>query len=324
MAQAAGVSKGTVSRVLNNSPRVSPAARQAVERAIAATGYRTNAHARSLATGRAGAIALLVARPGNQVFSDPTFAKLIAGVQEGMTDSHLGMVMLLGGTKAEDSRTLSYLMAGHVDGLIHLNPISGDPILEGLCNNSLPMVLCGEPPAASPPRSWIVTIDDAAGIRQALQHLEYRGAQRTGFIAGPDELTSAQLRLEAFHTWQGDGFDPSLVAYGDFGTESGYEAARKLLCRDSSIDALLCASDRMAVGALKAAKEVGRHVPHDLLVVGFDGHTIGERCHPTLTTVAQPFQQVGRLAVETLLAGIHGDDPADIVLPTELVVRESA
>lgn len=324
VAQVANVSTGTVSRVLNNSPRVSPQSRAAVQRAIAQTGYRANPHARSLATAEARAIAVLIATPGDQVFSDPTFAQLIDGVQEGMRDSSLNMVMLLGGTPEEDRRTLSYLLAGHVDGVIHLNPTLDDDILPGLAGSGLPVVLCGpKPPIAVPERSWSISIDDASGVRLAMQHLQSRGARRTAMITGPSSGVSAQVRLDTYRHVVGEAFDPELVREGDYSTPSGYLAMKDLLGTRPDLDSVMCSSDRMAVGALTAARELGRRVPDDVLVMGFDDHEIAALATPTLSTIRQPIRTIGRVAVSSLLAALGGDSPSDQVFPTELVVRES-
>lgn len=324
VAQLAGVSKGTVSRVLNSHPRVSEQARRAVERAIVETGYRTNAHARSLATGRAHAIAVLIAAARDQLFSDPTFAELIEGVHEGMIDTDLSLVILMGGTEPEDRRTVSYIRDGHVDGLIHLNPYVDDPITEGLSSSPLPMVLCGPPPPLALPRKhWVVSIDDAGGVRMAMDHLAQRGARTIATIAGDPRGVSAGIRLDAYRGWLGSAYDPDLVEPGDYGFESGRVALERLLERRPDIDAVLCASDRMAAGALETARRLGRRVPDDLLVMGFDDHRLAASTDPPLTTIRQPIRDIGRTAVNVLMAALAGETPSDQILPTELIVRKS-
>lgn len=324
VAQLAGVSKGTVSRVLNSNPKVSQRARSAVEEAIAQTGYRTNAHARSLATGRTNAVALLIAAAHEQLFTDPTFAEMIAGVQEGLVDTDLNLVILMGGHEAEDRRTVSYIEAGHVDGLLHLNPYLSDPMIEGLADTALPLVLCGpRPPLPLPLNQWMVTIDDVGGVRLALDHLADRGARTIAAISGNPRGVSAQIRHETYRDWLGDLYDPQLVESGDYGYESGRLAMQRLLQRRPEIDAVFCASDRMAAGALQAASRLGRRVPADLMVIGFDDHQLSTQTDPPLTTVRQPIRQVGRTAVAALLTALAGDRPHDTIFPTELVIRGS-
>lgn len=320
----AGVSKGTVSRVLNGSPKVSTHARTAVQDAIAETGYRTNALARSLATGRTNAVAVLIAAARSQLFSDPTFSELIEGVHDGLRYTDLNMVILMGGAEAEDRRTLSYIRAGHVDGLLHLNPYVDDPITEGLADSQLPVVLCGpRPPLTLPSRHWMVSIDDAGGVRQALDHLAAQGYRTIATIAGDQRGVSARIRLQTYREWMGAAFSPELVAYGDYGTASGAAGMAALLERRPDIDAVFCASDRMALGALDVARRRGLRVPDDLAVVGFDDHEFSSDTDPPLTTIRQPIRRVGQAGAEVLLASLAGLPASDLVFPTELVIRGS-
>jgi len=324
IAALAGVSKGTVSRVLNGHPRVSERSQEAVWQAVTQTGYRANVHARSLATGRNNAIALLIAAASEQLFNDPTFAELIEGVRDGLLDSDLSLVILMGGSEIEDHRTVSYIKAGHVDGLIHLNPFIDDPITAGLADSALPLVLCGpRPPIPLPRRNWLVTMDDVGGVRQALDHLASRGARTIAMIGGDPRGVSAGIRFQAYRDWLGPNFDPDLFEPGDYGTGSGNVAFGRLLDRRPGIDALFCASDRMAIGALETAYRRGRHVPGDLLVMGFDDHQIAAQADPPLSTIHQPIREIGRTAASTLLAAMAGETPSDKIFPTQLVVRGS-
>ncbi|NLH70669.1 MAG: LacI family transcriptional regulator [Brooklawnia sp.] len=324
IAALAGVSKGTVSRVLNGHPRVSERSREAVWRAIEQTGYRANVHARSLATGRNNAIALLIAAASDQLFSDPTFAELIEGVRDGLLETDLSLVILMGGSETEDHRTVSYIKAGHVDGLIHLNPFFDDAITAGLPDCALPLVLCGpRPPIPLPRQNWVVTLDDAGGVRQALDHLASRGAHKIAMIGGDPRGVSATVRFQAYRDWLGASFDPDLFEPGDYGAGSGQVALARILDRHPRVDAVFCASDRMAIGALETAYRRGLHVPEDLLVMGFDDHRIAALADPPLSTIRQPIREIGRTAVQTLLAAIAGETPSDKVFPTHLVVRDS-
>jgi len=325
IARLSGVSKGTVSRVLNDSPRVSAEARAAVMEAIQRADYQINAHARSLSTGRNNAIALLVVAAQHQLFSDPTFVELIEGVRDGLSGTELSLVMLMGGSEAEDRRTVSYIGAGHVDGLIHLNPLLDDPITKGITNSPLPLVLCGpRPPHPLPRLSWTVAVDDAGGTIQALNHLAAKGAEHIAMIGGDPRAVGARARVDAYRSWQGERFDAALVEHGDFGYESGRVSLDKLLDRCPQMDAVFCASDRMAMGALEAARRRGRRVPGDLLVVGFDDQQVAATADPPLTTVSQPIREIGQEAAAVLMAAMTGQTPSDRLFSTRLIVRESA
>lgn len=324
VARVAGVSKGTVSRVLNNHPKVSDGAREAVHNAIEQLGYRTNVHARSLATGLNDAIALIIADARDQLFRDPTFFELIEGVRDGLADTKTNLVLLMGGTEAEDRRTVAYLDAGHVDGLIHLNPYLDDPITEGLATTPLPMVFCGpRPPLRLPERNWMVTIQDREGTLQALEHLKAQGAKRIAMVGGHPRGVSAKVRHDAYRDWLGEAYDAELYEPGDYSSESGQDAFAALLDRRPDIDAVFCASDRMARGAMETARNRGLEVPDDLLVMGFDDQRLAETTTPPLSTIHQPIRQVGRTAIATLMAALSGASPSDTVFPTTLVVRDS-
>ena len=325
VAETAGVSRGTVSRVLNGSPKVSPEARKAVEKAIAVCNYRSNPHARSLASGRNDAVAVLLTESQAELFADPTFSLLLQGVSDGLAGSDTALVLLLAGNEEERRRASRFLDSRHVDGVVHLSPHTEDPILQTLLGSDVPVVLCGQPPsgAASKPL-WSVSVTDRVGAVDAVSHLLARGARRIGMIAGPADAPGSLGRIEGYREALGASFDPELVVHGDYSQESGRVALAELLDRAPEVDAVFCASDRMAAGAYDTARERGLRIPDDLRVVGFDGHAIGLELEPQLTTVAQPIRRVGRAAVQMLTEIAKGHDPGHRVFSTELVVRASS
>lgn len=325
VADKAGVSRGTVSRVLNNSPKVSPEARKAVEKAMAECDYRANPAARSLASGRSNAVAVLLTQPQSELFEDPTFRLLLQGVSDGFAGSDTALLLLLAGNAEERRRTAGFLDSRHLDGLIHLSPHADDPMLGALLEADVPVVVCGNPgPGVVAKGLRTVTIDDRQGGVDATRHLLSRGARRIAMIAGPRDATGSIARLAGYREVLGRDFDPSLVVHGDFGADSGAAALEQLLQRDPAIDAVFCASDRMAAGAYRTAAARGLRIPTDLRIVGFDGHAIGLELEPQLTTVAQPILQLGRTAVQMLTEWIAGNDPGHRMFPTELVVRASS
>lgn len=324
VAKLAGVSKSTVSRVLTGSPKVSPAARQAVERAIDESGFRLNAHARSLASGRSDAIAVLLTQPTEELFDDPTIRGLFRGVNEGLGEREEALLVLLAGSQREQRRAVRFLDKQRIDGVIHLTPHHADQILPTVLDAKLPMVVCGHLPGADlGPRVRCVTITDRDGAASAVRHLRACGAHRVAMIAGPADAPGNSERMLGYRDELGDAYDPALVAHGDFTLPSGREAMRQLLGSGVQFDAVFCASDRMAAGVYLAAQERGLSIPDDLQVVGFDGHPLGLDLMPPLTTVAQPIEHIGQKTVEMLNEMINGGDPGHRVFPTELVVRGS-
>ena len=179
-----------------------------------------------------------------------------------------------------------------------------------------------DPDTSAPLYLW-VTVDDAGGTVQAMNHLAERGAKRIALVGGEPRAMGAAARAQAYLSWHGAGFEPTLVEHGDFGYESGRTATERLLAREPGIDAIFAASDRMALGAIEAARGIGRRVPEDLLVIGFDDQRSAATSDPPLSTIRQPIRAIGRAAVGALLAALADQTPSDLTFPTELVVRSS-
>ena len=147
--------------------------------------------------------------------------------------------------------------------------------------------------------------------------------ERIALVGGEPRAMGAAARAQAYLSWHGAGFEPTLVEHGDFGYESGRTATERLLAREPGIDAIFAASDRMALGAIEAARGIGRRVPEDLLVIGFDDQRSAATSDPPLSTIRQPIRAIGRAAVGALLAALADQTPSDLTFPTELVVRSS-
>lgn len=324
VAVAAGVSRGTVSRVLNDNPKVSESARTAVQEAITRIGYRANPHARSLASGRNDTIAVLLSRPQAQLFEDPTFSLLLQGISTGLTRTDLGLALLLAGTPDLQARAARFIDPSHVDGIIYLSPLVDDPMLEVCARSGIPVVVCGDagPPIEGAPM-WSVGITDRLGGADATRHLLAQGVERIVMIAGPEDAPGSRARVEGFRDVLGRAFTADLVEHGDYGRESGRLAMTRLLDRRPDVDAVFCASDRMALGAMEGLRARGLDVPGDVLVAGFDGHEIAATATPSFTTVHQPIRRIGATAVQMLTAALAGEDPGNRVFPTELIVRDS-
>ncbi len=324
IAKLAGVSRSTVSRVLTGSPKVSPEAREAVQRAIKETGYRLNSHARSLASGRNEAVAVLVTQPGEELFDDPTIRGLFRGVNAGLGDLEEALLVLLAGNEQEQRRAVRFLDKRRIDGAIYLSPHLNDPILPAVLDTDVPIVVCGYLPGIKLGANVrTVTITDSEGAAGAIEHLRTCGATRIAHIAGPEDTPGSALRLLGYQEALGDEFDPNLVVHGDYTQVSGKAAMKELLERRIPFDAVFCASDRMAAGAYQVAEAKAIRIPEELQIVGFDGHLLGEKLDPPLTTVAQPIEIIGQQAVEMLIEMIKGTDPGHREFPTKLVVRRS-
>lgn len=323
VAEAAGVSRGTVSRVLNGGRYVSADALAAVHRAVRTTGYVVNRSARSLVTRRTGAVAFVVCEPQERVFEDPTFSTLLRACTQELARADVHLVFMLAGTPDERDRALRYVKAGHVDGVLLVSVHAGDPVVGELRAAGVPAVLCGEPddPAVQVPH---VTVDERGGARQVTAHLLARGCSRPATIAGPLDTAGGRGRLAGFRDVAGDLAQGRVEAAADWSVRAGERAMAALLARDPRLDAVFVASDLLAVGALGVLRRAGRRVPEDVAVGGFDDSPLACATEPRLTTVRHPLALVGGHMVRLLLGALDGEPPVNVVVPTELVVRESA
>jgi DNA-binding LacI/PurR family transcriptional regulator len=326
VARVAGVSRATVSRVVNESPRVSPDVRIAVESAIRQLGYTPNRAARSLVTRRSDSIAVVITEPTGRLFSDPFFPRLVRGVSGALTSRDLQLVLLLP-EPSEEARTVRYLTGGHVDGALLVSLHGEDPIPSALAARGVPVVFVGRPPQGADVS--YVDVDNRQGGRRATTHLLETGARRVATIAGPVDMAAGVDRLEgwrdAFRATGADA-DEGLVVHGDFTYEGGAAAMERLLAAVPDLDGLFVASDLMAAGAMGVLATHGKRVPEDVRVVAFDDSPIALTTRPALTSVRQPIEELGREGIHLLLDTIErtGRPPRRVVLATELVTRASS
>ena len=323
----AGVSRATVSRVVNDSPRVSPEAREAVRAAIAELHYVPNRMARSLVTRRTDTIALVLNEPDTRVFSDPFFASIVRGVSATLADTELNLVLLTARDEREQEKVGRYARRGHVDGVILMSVHSQDPLPDLLATAGVPLVLCGRP--FDDRAVAFVDADNRGGAVEATEHLIAGGRRRIATVTGPLDVIAGVDRYAGHRqalTAAGHELRPELVAEGDFTEAGGEQAMVDLLARAPEIDAVFVASDPMAIGALRALRAAGRRVPDDVAVVGYDDAAIAEASDPPLTTIAQPLGEMTPLLTELLLRQIDGvGGPAESrVCRTQLVRRASA
>ncbi|MGW0533275.1 LacI family DNA-binding transcriptional regulator [Streptomyces sp. NPDC003032] len=326
VAREAGVSRGTVSRVLNGGHYVSPSAREAVDSAIRKTGYVVNRHARSLITGRSDSVGFLLTEPQERFFEDPNFNVLLRGCTQALAAHDIPLLLMIAGTEDERRRITRYITAGHVDGVLLVSSHSGDPVAARLREAGVPLVACGKPLGHASKVAYVAA-DDRDGARDMVRHLLSLGRRRIGMITGPLDTPGGTERLAGYRevlAEAGVAADDSLVVSGDYSRASGESGAAGLLVRAPDLDALFVASDLMAQGAVAALQRAGRRVPEDIAVGGFDDSSAALGAHPELTTIRQPWDRISAEMVRVLLAQIGGEDPAAVILPTELVRRGSA
>ncbi|WP_055695795.1 LacI family DNA-binding transcriptional regulator [Streptomyces prasinopilosus] len=333
VAARAGVGRGTVSRVINGSPRVSDATRAAVEAAVAELGYVPNTAARALAANRTDAIALVVPEPETRFFAEPYFSDILRGVGAALSDTEMQLLLIFAGSDRERQRLADYLAAHRVDGVLLVSVHADDPLPDMLARLEIPAVISGPRSAAEALTS--VDSDNYGGARQAVEHLVARGRRRIAHITGRLDVYGAQRRVDGYRDALRDAgrpVDDLMIEAGDFSEEGGRRAMAALLERRPDLDAVFAASDVTAAGARHALREAGRRIPEDVALVGYDDSAIARHMDPPLTSVRQPIQEMGRTMIGLLLAEVADRRPAasreldrrQVVLATELVERASS
>ena len=326
VAELAGVSRATASRVVNSSPGVSERARVSVEKAIKQLGYIPNRAARSLVTRRSDAVALVVPATPARFFADPFFAGIVRGVSQILSDSPFQLVLSIPQSAEQNERFEQYVLNGHTDGVIVVSFPLDNPLVEKLVSAPVPAVLCGRPDGGLDVS--YVDADNCGGAQSAVDFLIGSGRRRVATITGPQDTTPGLDRCEGYRnalTEAGIELDESLEAEGDFSQSSGQRAITELLARHPDVDAVFAASDLMAAGALRALLDSGRHVPDDVAVIGFDDSQAAVLASPKLTTVRQPIEAMGRELASMLVNQITSGEaePKNVVLDTKLILRES-
>lgn len=326
VARLAGVSPMTVSRVVNDSARITQASRDKVERAIRELGYVPNQAARSLAGGRQHRLALVYENPSASFLSE-----LLLGCleQAGECDAVLLLESFHGGEGVAD--LVARLQRHRVDGVILPAPLCDDPqLVDGLATGNLAVARIAA--TLTMPGVLTVGMDDEAAAQEMTRYLLELGHRRIGFIAGSDQFPMSARRLAGFRSalQQGDRADVfGLVATGDYTFRSGMDAAQALLTSEDPPSAIFASNDDMAAGALATAHRLGLDVPNAVSICGFDDTAMARAVWPELTTVRQPVSDMARQATILLArylaspAEFTSGDLPDLRLGHEIVVRSS-
>lgn len=324
IAKHAGVSRSTVSRVINDDPNVNDSTRAQVHAVIKKMGYHPNAAARGLAAGKTRVLGLVIPMGVAALFSDPYFPLLIQGISAACNQHNYSTMLWLAEPEFERRMIQQIVSSGLIDGVIVASALVDDPMIDALTARSIPFVLVGRHPT----RDGItyVDVDNRNSSRDAVLHLLRLGYRRIATITGPLNMIAGVDRLEGYREAlkaRGTVPDPTWMVEGDFSEGGGYAGMKRLL--PAHPDAVFVASDAMALGALRALREVGQRVPDDVAIVGYDDMPFAARTEPPLTTVRQPIHRAGFVAAETLMDLIveGSAGPRRVILPTELVIRES-
>jgi LacI family transcriptional regulator len=326
VAKQAGVSRSTVSRVVNDFPNVSEDVRKRVLEVIQVTGYHPNAAARALASQRSWTLGLVLPHSVFQLFTNPYYLHLTKGIAQACNDHNFTLALFLVSTKEDESKIFTNITRkGLLDGVLVQSGHHGDQQIIGhLVDAGVPQVVVGRPFRFD--NVSYLDVDNVNSACNAVTHLIRLGRRRIATICGPSQSTVGIDRKEGYIkalTERGYEIDESLIAEGDFTEASGYYAMQKLL--PAKPDAVFAASDAMAIGGIRAVREAGQTVPNDVAFVGFDDIPLTGMAAPQLTTIRQPVNQFGVRAVELLIDLIENgiQPPRHVVMDTQLIIRES-
>ncbi|HDN79776.1 MAG: LacI family transcriptional regulator [Chloroflexi bacterium] len=328
VARKAGVSRTTVSFVLNNVPgaRISEETRRRVLKAARELGYFPNAAARSLVSQKTRTIGLVLCQTPDQVFHDAFLPEVLHGISDVMRPAGYRVLVEPVEDVTRPNAYIDLVLEQRIDGLILSGPRSDDAELPQLKEEGFPVILLGQLPGAGFPS---VDVDNVEGARIAVEHLISLGHTRIGIITNaPPQYTGSAHRLEGYRlalAAHGIPFDENLVCYGNFTEGSGYRAMNELLGLANPPTAVFVASDLVAFGVLAAIRDRGLLVPRDIAVVGFDDVRMARYVTPPLTTVRLPAYELGQTAAQILVNWLEkGKEPPKLtLLPTELVIRKS-
>jgi DNA-binding LacI/PurR family transcriptional regulator len=323
IAKAAGVSEATVSRVLNGDESVHPDRAKRVQETVEKLGYRKNRVASALASGRSGLIAVVI-DDDLSVFSDPFWGTVTSGVSRVLSENGLHTVLMVSPVGSVDGGVAHYLKSGEVDGAIFF-VLHSDTLVNNLRKTGLPMVITGTPHSSLD--IPFVDTDNFGGAYVGTKHMINQGCKKIAIITGDIGTTAAKQRLDGYlQAFRETGGVPAkgLICEGDYSLASGMHHAKQLLETHPDVDGIFASNDLMAAGAVTVLQDLGRRVPEDVKVVGFDDALIAQTTRPALTTVRQDVVALGEAAGTLMIAQLNGEDVKPIITPTKLVIRASA
>ena len=322
----AGVSRSTVSRVVNNQPDVKPDVRERVLRVIEQTGYIPNPAARSLASKRSGILGLVIPRNVATFFGDPYFSRLTQGITQACYASGYMLSLFLFFTKEDEQMLLPHIaQTSFMDGVIVQATTDSDPVIPHLKKSAMPFLVLGSLIHMDADVHFI-DVDNTTGAFNAVAHLIKLGRRRIAHITGVlDNRAAVDRKIGYEQALRAHDLpvDPKLIVAGNFSEEGGYAAVQDLLPHKP--DAIFVATDTMAFGAVRAIKDAGLSIPRDIALIGFDDLPPARNSTPQLTTVRQPIRRFGLSAVEVMIDIIkNGNQPKRSALyDTELIIRDS-
>lgn len=330
VARESGVSRQTVSRVINNRPDVAPGTRERVQTVIKQLGYKPSAVARSLSQGKSCTIG--VVGYGLEFYGISRVVTEIEA-QANYNGYSLALSLIHEPEQNDVGSLLGELVARHMDGIIWAVPHIGDNrnwLIKALETISVPIVCVSMEPH---PALTVVEVDNFIGGKLVTEHLIEQGCRKIGVIKGPSNWWASRRRVDGWRAAMVDAgieFNPEWIFEGNWSAESGYRCAEKLLHEFPDIEAIFACNDQMALGVQKAASILGFRIPEDVALVGYDNIPESEFYRVSLTTIRQGFTKLGKAAMRELDRKIKGEENSEtttseaILIEPELIIRKSS
>ena len=325
VAKAAGVSRATVSRVMNGTAKVSTEREKAVKKAIAKYNFTPNATARRLAGGRSGLIALLMEESSEEFFLNPFWGEIVQGFSSVITDAGLHPLLLIRPKAGTEDSLFSTLQASQMDGIAIFSWHRPLKSFEKMLDPKMAVVFGGD--LGGSKKYPFVDVDNVKGGVIATKHLIESGCKNIVTITGDLKLQSGRDRLDGYEkalTDAGLKVQDQLVIHGDYTQSKAEDLTRKLLKSKIKFDGIFAANDLSAVGVINVLLQNGISVPGKVKVVGFDDSPVASRNQPSITTVRQPIRELGAEVAASLLAILDGNEVEDKMLDVKLIKRESS
>ena len=324
VARAAGVSRATVSRVMNGSAKVSPEREKAVKKAIAKYNFTPNATARRLAGGRSGLIALLMEESSEEFFLNPFWGQVVQGFSTAITEAGLHPLLLIRPKSGTEDSLFATLQAGQMDGLAIFSWHRPVKSFEKMLDPKMAIVFGGD--LGGSKKYPFVDVDNVKGGFLATRHLIDSGCKNIVTITGDLKLQSGRDRLDGYEQAlksAGLKISDDLIIHGDYTQSKAEELTRRLLKNKTKFDGVFAANDLSAVGVISVLLQNGISVPGKVKVVGFDDSPVASRNQPSITTIRQPIRELGAEVAASLLALLDGKEVEDKMLDVKLIKRES-
>lgn len=325
VAKAAGVSRATVSRVMNGTAKVSPERERAVKKAIAQYNFTPNATARRLAGGRSGLVALLMEESSEEFFLNPFWGLVVQGFSSTIADAGLHPLLLIRPKTGTDDSLFSTLRAGQVDGLAIFSWHHSIKTFEKLLDPKMAVVFGGD--LGGSKKFPFVDVDNVKGGLLATRHLIDQGCKNIVTVTGDLKLQSARDRLEGFEramSEAGRPLDDSVIIQGDYSQSKAEDVTRDLIKKKVKFDGVFAGNDQSAVGIINVLLQNSISVPGDVKVVGFDDSPIASRNQPSITTIHQPTRELGSEVARSLIAILNGEEVEEKLLDVKLIKRDSS